>query len=535
MGTAAKMMDDSAGAPAFPAAEPAPPAYNGEGSMQFGDNPFAAASFSGVPDSFNGSGSFSAGFNTAAEAFPPPAAEQGGLSFPAAFPSGVTAAQVSTGASLLAQSAPVLNDLAQSVDEVKQQGMAAVQSARNTVEGLIQGNTTEARPKMQITVTDPVKQGDGFGSFISYKINTKTTLPQYTWKEFSQIHRYSDFEWLHIRLKARFPNVIIPPLPEKAVTGNFDPNFISLRRTALERFLNRIASHPVLQTSEDLQTFLEANEETLAAAKKTTIEPPRKAQQQGGIGRWFKEAFQSASNSLSAPQEFADPAYEEQKMKIEELKEQVVQLKRFTEKLVMHRRLLSMAHAELGVGFSTYANIEQGHLKNGMSMLGDVCDRVSILEGEHASVEELQLDAMLTDTVLMLTAVGELCQNRAKSIVSLQTSRSIHQDKLRDYDRVKGDQRKAAKAAELMREIHESELQEADAKNQYDDLVDSMTNELTRFNMDREREYKTMMLNFVETNREYYAQIANRWDECYQRLPDEFSSTEGINSTQIGM
>ena len=37
-----------------------------------------------------------------------------------------------------------------SQDEVKQQGMAAVQSARNTVEGLIQGNTTEARPKMQV-------------------------------------------------------------------------------------------------------------------------------------------------------------------------------------------------------------------------------------------------------------------------------------------------------------------------------------------------------------------------------------------------
>jgi hypothetical protein len=27
---------------------------------------------------------------------------------------------------------------------------------------------------------------------------------------------------------------------------------------------------------------------------------------------------------------------------------QVIQLKRYTEKLVMHRRLLSMAHAELG-------------------------------------------------------------------------------------------------------------------------------------------------------------------------------------------
>lgn len=391
------------------------------------------------------------------------------------------------------------------------------------------------QPVMQISVTDPVKQGDGFGAYISYKINTKTTLPQYTWREFSQIHRYSDFLWLHERLKVRFPNVIIPPIPEKALTGNTDPNFISLRRTALERFLNRIAAHPTLRNSQDLQTFLEADDATLALAKKTSIEPPKKAgaSSGGGIGRWFKEAFQSASNSLSAPQEFVDPAYEEQKQKIEELKDQVASLKRYTESLVRHRRLLSGAHAELGVGLSQYSNIEQGHLKNGMAMLGDVADRVSVLEGEQASVEELQLDAMLTDTVLMLGAVGELCQNRAKSIVSLQTSRSIHQEKLRDYDRVKGEQRKAAKAAELMREIHEAELQEADAKTQYDDLVDSMTTELNRFNDERERDYKNMMLNFAESSREYHAQIANKWDEAYKRLQDEFASTQGLHSRSV--
>eukprot|EP00656_Telonema_subtile_P055725 TRINITY_DN8705_c0_g3_i1.p1 TRINITY_DN8705_c0_g3~~TRINITY_DN8705_c0_g3_i1.p1 ORF type:complete len:523 (-),score=134.31 TRINITY_DN8705_c0_g3_i1:212-1780(-) len=520
------MGDSGSGSQSFPSAYPAA----SESASAFGDNPFASASFTGAPDSFSAqTDSFSAGFSTAADAFPP---SDGASSFPPAFPTAEQAAMGATAASLMAQSAPGLNDLAESAENVRANVTNAAKDAMNTVQGMVTGNSTETAPKMQISVTDPVKQGDGFGSYISYKINTKTTLPQYTWKEFSQIHRYSDFVWLHERLKVRFPNVIIPPLPEKAVTGNFDPNFISLRRTALERFLNRIAAHPVLQISEDLQTFLEANEETLTQAKKTVIEPKQK-QQQTGLGRWFKEAFQGVSNAVSAPQEFVDPAYEEQKSKIEELKEQVVNLKRYTEKLVMHRRLLSMAHAELGVGFTQYANIEQGHIKNGMGMLGDTADRVSVLEGEQASVEELQLDAMLTDTVLMLGAVGELCQNRAKSIVVLQTSRSIHQEKLRDYERVKGDQRKAAKAAELMREIHEAELQEGDAKNQYDDLVDSMTAELNRFNAEREHDYKSMMLNFAESSREYHAQIANKWDEAYQQLQAEFASTQGMESRSV--
>ena len=71
---------------------------------------------------------------------------------------------------------------------------------------------------LKITVTDPVKQGDGMRSYISYKINTKTTLPQYQWKEFSVIHRYRDFVWLWEQLKAKYEHVFIPPLPEKVAS-----------------------------------------------------------------------------------------------------------------------------------------------------------------------------------------------------------------------------------------------------------------------------------------------------------------------------
>merc|ERR1712070_1196641 len=153
--------------------------------------------------------------------------------------------------------------------------------------------------------------------------NTKTTLPQYQWKEFSVIHRYRDFVWLWDKLKLKYEHIIIPPLPEKAVTGNFEPTFIQLRRGALEKFLQRVSSHPVLCQSEDLQIFLEANDETLRSAKAamsskqataasntTTAKPNR------GFFQMLKETAQGISNSVGKlPEEFNDPAYEEQKAK----------------------------------------------------------------------------------------------------------------------------------------------------------------------------------------------------------------------------
>eukprot|EP01018_Ginkgo_biloba_P010528 Gb_16176 [translate_table: standard] len=41
----------------------------------------------------------------------------------------------------------------------------------------------------------------------------------------------------------------------------FSAEFIELRRRGLDVFVNRIASHPQLRQSEDLQNFLQADEE----------------------------------------------------------------------------------------------------------------------------------------------------------------------------------------------------------------------------------------------------------------------------------
>lgn len=51
-----------------------------------------------------------------------------------------------------------------------------------------------------IVVSDPVKQGEGVGAYVSYKVITKTTLPQYRSQHHEVIRRFRDFAWLHARL-----------------------------------------------------------------------------------------------------------------------------------------------------------------------------------------------------------------------------------------------------------------------------------------------------------------------------------------------
>ncbi|GFZ09225.1 sorting nexin 1 [Actinidia rufa] len=125
------------------------------------------------------------------------------------------------------------------------------------------------QPFLSVSVTDPAKMGNGVQAYISYKVITKTNLPEYQGSEKIVIRRYTDFIWLRDRLFEKYKGIFIPPLPEKSTVEKyrFSAEFIEMRRQALDIFVNRIASHHELQQSEDLRTFLQADEQTMERAR----------------------------------------------------------------------------------------------------------------------------------------------------------------------------------------------------------------------------------------------------------------------------
>jgi sorting nexin-1/2 len=116
-----------------------------------------------------------------------------------------------------------------------------------------------AKPSFAIYVGDPHKVGDLTSSHTEYSVTTKTTSKGYRTPEFTVSRRYRDFLWLYTQLHNNSPGVIIPPPPEKQAVGRFEVDFVESRRAALERMLNKIAAHPVLQHDGDLKLFLESD------------------------------------------------------------------------------------------------------------------------------------------------------------------------------------------------------------------------------------------------------------------------------------
>ncbi|TFK10340.1 isoleucine--tRNA ligase, mitochondrial [Platysternon megacephalum] len=115
-----------------------------------------------------------------------------------------------------------------------------------------------------VTVDDPKKHICTMETYITYRVTTKTTRAEFDLPEYSVRRRYQDFDWLRNKLEESQPTHLIPPLPEKfvmkGVVDRFSEEFVETRRKALDKFLKRIADHPVLSFNEHFNVFLTAKD-----------------------------------------------------------------------------------------------------------------------------------------------------------------------------------------------------------------------------------------------------------------------------------
>ena len=129
-------------------------------------------------------------------------------------------------------------------------------------------------PYISVEVSGPMWNNEGAvtGSHRLYKILTKLKdNPEFP---FIQVHRrYSDLEWLIQALQVEHLSCIIPPIPAKINFQGYyadDSEAISERRSGIQRFLDYCVQHKVICGSEDLRSFLTAQDHEFETRKSDT-------------------------------------------------------------------------------------------------------------------------------------------------------------------------------------------------------------------------------------------------------------------------
>lgn len=164
---------------------------------------------------------------------------------------------------------------------------------------------------LKITVSDPQKESDssvslvpGAGTFISYLITTHARST-----DFSVRRRFRDVVNLADRIAESYRGFIIPPRPDKSVVESQvmqKQEFVEQRRSAIEKYLYKLAEHPVVGKSDELRVFLEVVGKSPLPA--TTDMASRVLDGAVRLPRQLFGGGEAGSGYVAAPQDVVQPA-----------------------------------------------------------------------------------------------------------------------------------------------------------------------------------------------------------------------------------
>eukprot|EP00249_Psilotum_nudum_P020235 c27615_g2_i1 orf=280-1509(+) len=382
------------------------------------------------------------------------------------------------------------------------------------------GTHTEP-PSLHVSVSDPVKLGNGVQAYISYRVSTKTNIPEYRGPEKVVIRRYSDFVWLYDCLAKKNKGIFIPPLPEKSAVEKFrfSAEFVELRRRALDVFINRIGSHPQLRHSEDLRKFLEADEEVWAMERARSQEVSLFGRKPSDFMQLFKEVQAKVSDAVlgkDKPIEESDPNYEKMKHYIFELEEHLSEVHKQSFRLVKCHRDLSESVSGFGKSVTALGSCEERNLGLALAEIGSQSDLISCTLHKQAEELLVKFEEPIKEYVRTAASIKNTVADRAhafrqqRELVEVAKLKEINLQKLRVVQ--------PEKVFEAEVDFKESRAQSEAARKHFETIVKLMQQEMARFQEEKTHDLGTTFHDFSRAQARLANDIANAWRSLVPKL-----------------
>ncbi|KAK3022293.1 hypothetical protein RJ639_045400, partial [Escallonia herrerae] len=417
---------------------------------------------------------------------------------------------------------------------------------------------------IKIAVSNPQKEVQssnkivpGGNTYVTYLITTKTNLPDFGASEFSVRRRFKDVVTLSDRLVEAYRGFLIPPRPDKNVVESQvmqKQEFVEQRRVALEKYLRRLADHPVIRKSDELRVFLQVQGRLPLAASAdvasrvidgavklprqlfgdapSTIGPQDAVQPAKGgrdLLRMFKELKQYVANDWGGsrpPVDEEDKEFLEKKERLRDLEQQLSNASQQAESLVKAQQDMGETMGELGLTFLKLTKFENeeavlnaqriraADMKNVATAAVKASRYYRGLNAQTVS----HLDTLHEYMGLMLS-VHTAFSDRASALLTVQTllselsSLNSRAEKLETSSskRFGGDKSRFRKVEELQEAIRVTEDAKNCAAREYERIKENNRIEIERLDAERKADFLNMLKGFV-TNQVFYSEkIGSEW------------------------
>ncbi|XP_057691838.1 sorting nexin-1a [Corythoichthys intestinalis] len=368
---------------------------------------------------------------------------------------------------------------------------------------------------INIAISDPEKIGDGMTAYMAYKVSTQTTMSMFRNKTFTVRRRFSDFLGLYEKLSEKHgPNgFIVPPPPEKSILGmtkvkvgkedSSSADFLERRRGALERYLQRVVTHPSLIQDPDVREFLERDE------------LPRAVSTQALSGAGFLKMINKATDAVSKmtiKMNESDVWFEDKLQEVESADQHFRKLHALVESLVVHRKELSANTASFAKSAAMLGSAEDNTaLSRALSQLAEVEDKMEQLHHDQAANDTFGFAELIADFIRLLGAVRSSFDQRMKAWQRWQDAQSALQ-KRRETEAKLQWANKPDKLQQAKEEIVEWEAKVTQYEQDFDRVSATVRKEVLRFEKEKARNFKRQIIKYLENLLKSQQQLIKYWE-----------------------
>ncbi|ETN61087.1 sorting nexin [Anopheles darlingi] len=379
---------------------------------------------------------------------------------------------------------------------------------------------------IEISVSDPQKVGDGMGSYLAYKVSTKTNILKFKKRQFYTMRRFSDFLGLHDLLVSKYLRLgrIIPPAPEKNIIGatkvkmgsgqaaqtdagagaGVNPEWIENRRASLERFLNRVAQHPILCQDTDFVNFLESDQELPRAVNTAALSG-------AGVMRLFNKVGETV-NKITYKMDENDPWFNDKINEVETIDGHMQKLHSAIKALVAHRKELATLTGGVAKSAALLSTCEEHTgLSQALSQLADVEEKVELLRSEQANSDLYILSETIKDYIGLFGAIKDVFHERVKVFQNWQHAQ-LQLTKKRENKAKLELQERRDKLEFAQKEVEEWEAKVQRCQKEFDNISTEIKKEMERFELARARDFKSTIIKYLEDQMAHQQQQMKYWE-----------------------
>ncbi|KAI0343027.1 Vps5-domain-containing protein [Trametopsis cervina] len=386
-------------------------------------------------------------------------------------------------------------------------------------------------PIFTITVDDPQRVGDPIRGYTMYTVHTKTTSPLFSKSSFSVLRRYSDFLWLYETLSNNNPGVVVPPVPEKSPFNRFDANFVQQRRLALEKCIQKIANHPVLQKDADLKLFLESDGFALDIKhRKAEI-----AHEKGGL-------MATIGQTIAGPRFYeSDEWFDKQKAYLDSLELQLRGLVKAIDSVSKQRAELSLAAGEFAQTIADLATSDVGlgtQLAESLEGLAVVERKVQELQEKQSNEDTMGIMSTADEYARLISSVRLAFSSRVRMYhlwqnadANVRRVKQTHETN-RAQGRIPTDQLSRSLAL-----VADAERRALESKQEFDQTSRLVKAEVARFEQERIADFKVSLEGYLDGMIAKQKELISAWEAFQTTLlkkpPPANRSSNGESSTDV--